>query len=348
MINRLLILLSFFCCVSYSQQKICMGSIKDYSVDINENNGAGSTGSTYLWNISSPFSGTITPLNSSKNKIQVDWSSTIPGIYTITVDEINSSNCSKSSTLTVQVFENPNVDIEDQIICLNEDNQWISTPIFNTNLSSNYYEFQWYHNGVLLSHTDSSLTPTQTGTYKVIVKKISSQCTASDEAMVIERTPLEGSITVTNDFTNQPIIEAFINGGVAPYTYSIDGVNYQSSSTFELNDSGSYTVFVKDQSDCTVLKLAACVFTFDKFFTPNDDGINDYWTLNMPDKKLKATVTIYDRFGKLIKQFDPSKDNWDGKFNKEALFSTDYWFVLDYINCSGETKQFKSHFSLKR
>lgn len=348
MINKFLIFLLFFCSVIYAQQKICMGSIKNYSVDINENNGSGSIGSTYLWGISSPFSGTITPINTSQNQIQVDWQSTVPGIYTITVEERNNSSCSKFTSLTVQVFENPNVDIEDQIICLNEDNQWISTPVFNTNLSSNYYEFQWYLNDVLLSHTGSSLIPTQTGTYKVIVKKISSQCTATDEAMVIERTPLEGSITVTNDFTNQPLIQSTVTGGVGPYLYSIDGINYQSDSVFNINQAGAYTIYVKDQSDCSILKIPACVFTYDKFFTPNNDGINDFWTVKMPNNKTKATVTIFDRFGKLIKQFDPSKDSWDGKLNKEALFSTDYWFVIDYINCSGESKQFKSHFSLKR
>jgi gliding motility-associated-like protein len=48
-----------------------------------------------------------------------------------------------------------------------------------------------------------------------------------------------GSITVST------------SGGVPPYQYSIDGTNFQSSSTFGDLDEGVYQIVVKDENDCT-------------------------------------------------------------------------------------------------
>ena len=37
-----------------------------------------------------------------------------------------------------------------------------------------------------------------------------------------------------------------------------------------------------------------------KFFTPNNDGVNDYWIIEGLDRLPESVVRIYDRYGKLI------------------------------------------------
>ncbi|MFY7886071.1 MAG: hypothetical protein ACOVOV_14625, partial [Dolichospermum sp.] len=133
-----------------------------------ENNGAGTTGSTYNWFISNSFNGIITELTPSGNQIKVDWLNTPVGNYTLSVEEINGTNCTKTTTLNIQIFSNPLVQIEDQIVCVDVNNNWINTPIFQTNLSASVYQFQWYFNNVLLPTTTPFLVPTQLGNYKVI------------------------------------------------------------------------------------------------------------------------------------------------------------------------------------
>jgi gliding motility-associated-like protein len=61
----------------------------------------------------------------------------------------------------------------------------------------------------------------------------------------------------------------------------------------------------------------------------------------------EATITIYDRYGKLIKQFSSKTIGWDGKYNGVNLYSTDYWFTVEYKQ-NGLDKIFKSHFAMKR
>ena len=83
------------------------------------------------------------------------------------------------------------------------------------------------------------------------------------------------------------------------------------------------------------------------FFTPNGDGINDFWTVPVPSTLQDVLISIFDRYGKLVFQFQPSDRGWDGMFNGKSMPATDYWFAIDFKE-NGEIKQFKSHFSLIR
>ena len=86
-------------------QTICLGSTEFYQVDATENGGQGTPGSTYQWTVSTPTA-TITPNQGtagSSNRIQVDWSATIPGPYTLTVQETNNGCLGPVITLNVVI-----------------------------------------------------------------------------------------------------------------------------------------------------------------------------------------------------------------------------------------------------
>lgn len=96
---------------------------------------------------------------------------------------------------------------------------------------------------------------------------------------------------------------------------------------------------------CTLCDLN---FTFSNFFTPNQDGFTDYWRINWLNPIDFTEVSIFDRYGKLIKVLKDNQDSWDGKYNSNDLYSSDYWFKFMYTDCNGNKKEYKSHFSLKR
>jgi len=58
----------------------------------------------------------------------------------------------------------------------------------------------------------------------------------------------------------------------------------------------------------------------------------------------QATIHIFDRYGKLLKQFNSNNLNWNGILNGRLLPADDYWFNLIFV----DGKNIKGHFSLKR
>lgn len=87
--------------------------------------------------------------------------------------------------------------------------------------------------------------------------------------------------------------------------------------------------------------------SYPRYFTPNGDGNNEIWNIHTPKFGIKATVYIFDRYGKLINKLQAPGWGWDVTFNGMPLPSTDYWFTVYYTEY-GEAKTFGSHFSLIR
>ena len=89
------------------------------------------------------------------------------------------------------------------------------------------------------------------GTYTAWVKD-SKGCTASQSVTVGQGASLSVTAAKTNSSScvNDGNIQVSASGGVAPYTYSLDATNYQSSNIFTTIGPGTYTVTVKDFKGC--------------------------------------------------------------------------------------------------
>ena len=91
------------------------------------------------------------------------------------------------------------------------------------------------------------------------------------------------------------------------------------------------------------------VMDYPKFFTPNGDGYNDTWNISAINGQPNAKIYIFDRYGKLLKQLSPTGAGWNGTYNGNQLPTSDYWFVVEYNEPNtGDRKEFKAHFTLKR
>ncbi|ENA1797293.1 T9SS type B sorting domain-containing protein [Flavobacterium psychrophilum] len=183
------------------------------------------------------------------------------------------------------------------------------------------------------------------GNYSIEVTN-SNGCKATKTFIVQPSAPATNIDAVINDFSenNNTITITYTNNG-GDYIFSIDGVNYQESPVFTNISLGEYTIYVKDKNGClpTPSKVIY-VLDYPKFFTPNGDGINDTWIIQNIKIRPSATINIFDRFGKLLKQLDSNSAGWNGTYNGENLPSDDYWFVLTLLN----NKTIKNHFILKR
>lgn len=151
------------------------------------------------------------------------------------------------------------------------------------------------------------------------------------------------SITINNDNNNL---------GIGDYEFSLDNINgpYQDRAFFDRVGAGAHTIFVKDKNLCGIATLDIFILGFPKFFTPNNDGNNDTWHVKGlgDDFSNASTVSVFDRYGKLIKQINAKNGFWDGTFNGQQLMGSDYWFVAELIETSGNVRTFRGHFSLVR
>jgi guanyl-specific ribonuclease Sa len=95
------------------------------------------------------------------------------------------------------------------------------------------------------------------GIYTVYVKDVNG-CIKSATVIVLNVSGLSLAVStiVTSCNTNNGIITATATGGVAPLTYSIDGVSYFAGNIFTGLAAGVYTVYVKDANGCIVTKQA--------------------------------------------------------------------------------------------
>ncbi|MBB4118258.1 gliding motility-associated-like protein [Mesonia hippocampi] len=93
-----------------------------------------------------------------------------------------------------------------------------------------------------------------------------------------------------------------------------------------------YYTFYPDESSCAEY-FNVQIISYPKFFTPNNDGINDTWSLADIQLKYKELnikhVSIFDRFGKLLTGFG-AYGGWDGTYNGKQMPANDYWFKLEY------------------
>ncbi len=80
---------------------------------------------------------------------------------------------------------------------------------------------------------------------------------------------------------------------------------------------------------------------FPSFFTPNDDGINDFWIVKST-KEIKS-IYIFDRFGKILSSPNPAV-GWNGIFKGKKMISNTYWYQIIFHDNSFK----KGHFSLLR
>ncbi len=191
--------------------------------------------------------------------------------------------------------------------------------------------------------SSNSIVVTNPGSYTITVSN-QYNCFAKKNFSVIASSIATIDNVAINDFSETDNSIQVNASGFGDYLYSIDGIHYQNSSLFTDVSPGEYTVYVKDIGNCGIATKTIFVLDYPKYFTPNNDGYNDIWDIKNLYYYPKSVVSIFDRFGKFIYNFDENHKGWDGTLNHQELYASDYWFVIQFQN----GRSVKGHFSLKR
>jgi gliding motility-associated-like protein len=159
-----------------------------------------------------------------------------------------------------------------------------------------------------------------------------------------EAPEIESIITTNFDRPNSVTINVT---GSGEYLYFIDNSEPTRNNVFRNVSTGFHEVGAIDQYGCGQIVEEVLVIDYPRFFTPNADSFNDTWQVDDIDQFESAVFYIYDRTGKLLKQFNGASEGWDGFFNGQPLPSSDYWFTLE-ITDQGREFEVRGHFSMKR
>lgn len=222
------------------------------------------------------------------------------------------NSCPNTATLNISLRSPKKSEtLKDQIICSN--NQAV------LNAGDGFASYLW---------NTGATTPSITvgvGTYYVDLKF--NDCVYRQTVTVTAAQ----APTITSIVVNGTSAKINVTGGNAPYQYSLNGSDYQSSNVFSGLARGPHKVYVIGKDGCQPVIKDFLILNLINTITPNGDGRND--VLDYSDLKIKEQVSIevVDRYGAAVYKSSPNNYKWDGKASGRSLPTGTYWYILKWI-----------------
>ncbi|MDB9720695.1 T9SS type B sorting domain-containing protein [Winogradskyella sp.] len=249
--------------------------------------------------------------------------------------ERNSTECFDITQFSIAVNPLPEIDLSDQVICLNSLPLIVSADTGNTTDT-----YLWSTNA-----TTAQIEITQIGTYSVTVTNALG-CQNTSTFNVTESESATIDVVETIDFSDPNNITITVNG-IGNYLYQLNSFPFQTSNTFFNVPIGYNTITILDQNGCAQITREVLVIDAPKHMTPNADGDFDTWHIAGVETLPGTTVFIFNRYGKLLKELSHNTPGWDGTYNGNNMPAGDYWYLAD-IRQNGNSFEVKGHFALRR
>ncbi|MCZ8330892.1 MAG: T9SS type B sorting domain-containing protein [Flavobacterium sp.] len=242
--------------------------------------------------------------------------------------EANNNNCISTPRNSVSITINPKpATIADSEIAICEG----TSTTLTAGISGLDYEWT-------TGETTQSISVSTQGQFSVEMTNGFNCSSTQNFSVNVKARPIISDVIITGN-------TATILTNSGDFEFSIDGNNFQSSNIFQLQNGGIYTAYVKDRDFCGNDDFPFAYITYPAFFSPNNDGTNDFWTIKGMSFYPNPEVTIFDRYGKVIAFINKQNPIWDGTYNGRKLTADDYWFVA---KVSETLPEHKGHFSLIR
>lgn len=103
-------------------------------------------------------------------------------------------------------------------------------------------------------------------------------------------------------------------------------------------------------SDSVLVQTKPCCEVFvPNAFSPNNDGLNDYFMPQLQNGQVLVSLQVFDRYGKLIYDNTNIKKGWDGRYPNGSEANADvYMFLVRYTCADGKLYEKKETVSLLR
>lgn len=137
--------------------------------------------------------------------------------------------------------------------------------------------------------------------------------------------------TLLNDADTSSPIATFTEPGT--FTYVLHGISDSGCSGYD-----TITIEVRNNSE----------LSFPNAFTPNNDGVNDFFLPIPFGNTYVNNFRVFNKWGNLMYDVHPANGRaiWDGKWNGELQQPGVYVYLLDYTDNLGTIHQFSGTVTL--
>lgn len=144
-------------------------------------------------------------------------------------------------------------------------------------------------------------------------------------------------------------ITAFDHGFIDNYTWNTG----QQGGQITVVDEGLYVLTATNEcgtyKDSSYLTAEVCVIEFPNVFTPNGDGPNEVWSsLQQPNGFKSFKVTVFNRWGNVVHEYDQVTGSWDGKINGQEAAEGVYFYSMEAQTKTGKDLSKQGFFHLIR
>jgi gliding motility-associated-like protein len=180
------------------------------------------------------------------------------------------------------------------------------------------------------------------GNYSVTV---SAGCNSSYTDTVTIPPPVNLSLNlppiINKKWGQDTTITAIASNGAPPYTYTWNDIYTGSSFTVSTDSDATYIVVACDSLDCCIrqtitIDVSCMGFKVPNVFTPNDDGRNDLFEINIVNSDISSfSIIIYDRWGKEMYKSANPNEYWAGTTEGGAKAPDGVYYYIISATCQG-------------
>jgi gliding motility-associated-like protein len=253
------------------------------------------------------------------------------GIYAVTIND--SHNCSLTKETTLTQPDKLQIQAEINDISCNGGND--GKIIIQISGGSPAYDILW-DNG----NDSLVLQEIPKGNYGLTIMD-DNACRLDTSFIVNEPDSLKISIKANHitclDEVNGSV-EANISGGKPPYQYAWS--NGESTQKVNNLNEGLYSVTATDINGCIIIDSALVTITNDPvrcdldlevndLFTPNGDGVNDFFNIDGIEDYADNVLEIFNRWGNPVYKQTNYQNDWDGTdASGRKLATGTYYYIL--------------------
>lgn len=204
--------------------------------------------------------------------------------------------------------------------------------------------YEWFDEfGNSLTNTDSTITvcPDTARTYNYVLEVSDAFCSHRDSVDIVIWDLPEvdagedaiGLIGIVISIGGDPTAPAGQSYEWSPIQNILGGEETNPNPQIELNEEQDFVVVVVDTNGCinydTVHVKPIPEVSYPNGFTPNGDGVNEYWQIDFIKEFSQSVVEVYNRWGQLLFRSVGYNEPWDGIYKGKPLPVGTYYYIIE-------------------